>query len=473
MPISLSREELATIVSGQVKSGAGRSTFTGVEFNSSEVRGGELFVALKGLSTHGHAFLDDAFRRGAALALVEDPELLSRGDNADRLIYVPDTLKAFQALATWWRRELALPVVAVTGSVGKTTTKEIIAAILLQKSRGVYSVKSHNNHTGVPYTILKAGREHEWLVLEMGMNNPGELTNLSKIGEPDVVVITCIAPSHIGNLGSLEAIRAAKLEILAGLKTPGTFVMNGDDRFLVDGVKLLALGSDRKVLAFGHGAESAVRIEGIESHGLDGISVSLTIKALDAAGKSEPLRAKMDLIGRHNCPNVAAAVLAVRALFSDFSSELIERGLLKFRAPLMRLNLKTLADGRMVLDDSYNAGPDSMRALLELGEDLQKQGKIVAGVFGDMRELGDFSEKYHREVADKIVAAKLAFVIAVGDWARFYCEAAKLAGIPAIHAENPEVAAHLAQKMRFDILLVKGSRGIGLDRTVKTLELRS
>ena len=473
MPISLSRDELATIVNGQANATVERSTFTGVEFNSSEVRGGELFVALKGLSTHGHSFLDDAFRRGAALALVEDLELLKGAEHADRMIYVPDTLRAFQSLATWWRRELALPVIAVTGSVGKTTTKEIIAAILLQKSRGVYSVKSHNNHTGVPYTILKAGREHEWLVLEMGMNNPGELTNLSRIGEPDVAVITCIAPSHIGNLGSLEAIRSAKLEILAGLKTPGTFVMNGDDQFLSEGVKLLELSSKCRVLAFGQAVDSVVRIEAVESHGLDGISVSLAIKGAANESRDEQLKARMDLIGRHNAPNVAAAVLAVRAMFPDFSRELIERGLTHFRAPLMRLNLKTLADGRMVLDDSYNAGPDSMRALLELGADLQRQGKIVAGVFGDMRELGDFSEKYHREVAERIVTAKLAFVVAVGDWARFYCDAAKAAGIPAIHAENPEVAAHLAQKMRFDILLVKGSRGIGLDRTVKTLELRS
>jgi UDP-N-acetylmuramoyl-tripeptide--D-alanyl-D-alanine ligase len=187
-------------------------------------------------------------------------------------------------------------------------------------------------------------------------------------------------------------------------------------------------------------------------------------------GTEERVTAKLDLIGRHNAANVAAAVLGVRSLFPDISAELIQRGLTSFRAPLMRLNLKTLPDGRLVIDDSYNAGPDSMRALLEFGKDLKKEGKVIGCVLGDMRELGDFAEKYHREVGECIAKLRPAFVVTVGEWSRLYLEAAKAAGIPATQAENPEVAAHLAQKRQFDILMVKASRGVGLDRTVKTLE---
>ncbi|NDC39202.1 MAG: UDP-N-acetylmuramoyl-tripeptide--D-alanyl-D-alanine ligase, partial [Proteobacteria bacterium] len=405
---------------------------------------------------------------GAALALVEDESLLSSHPEADRLVCVPDTLVAFQSLANWWRRELNLPTLAVTGSVGKTTTKEIMAAILLQRSRGVYSVKSHNNHTGVPYTILKAGREHEWLVLEMGMNHAGELTVLSKIGEPDVCGITCIAPSHIGNLGSLEGIRSAKLEIISGLRPNGVFFSNANDEFLAAGVKTQQFVPGQRILSFGSNPGDTVRIVSVQSHGLEGITISLALYG--ANGAEEQVTAKMDLIGRHNAGNVAAAVLGVRALFPEISAELIQRGLTSFRAPLMRLNLKTIPDGRLVIDDSYNAGPDSMRALLELGADLQKEGKVIGCVLGDMRELGDFTERYHREVGEYIAKLRPAFVVTVGEWSRLYLEAAKAAGIPATQAENPEVAAHLAQKRTFDILMVKASRGVGLDRTVKTLE---
>lgn len=471
MPLSLSKDELCKIIGGKVSAQQNKSSFTGVEFNSAEVRGGELFVAIKGATTHGHQFLDDAFSKGAAMALVEDEALLASHPEAGRMVCVPDTLVAFQQLANWWRRELKIPVVAVTGSVGKTTCKEIMAAILLQKSRGVYSVKSHNNHTGVPYTILKAGREHEWLVLEMGMNHAGELTVLSKIGEPDVCGITCIAPSHIGNLGSLEGIRSAKLEIVSGLKAGGIFFWNRADQFLAEGVQSYSFADQQSVASFGWDTADAVQITSVESHGLEGISIALVLRG--AGGGEETITAKMDLIGRHNAQNVAAAVLGVRSLFPDLPADIIQRGLSSFRAPLMRLNLKTIPDGRLVIDDSYNAGPDSMRALLELGADLQKEGKVVGCVLGDMRELGDFSEKYHREVGQHIAKLRPAFLVAVGEWARFYLEAAKEAGIPATIAENPEVAAHLAQKRQFDILMVKASRGVGLDRTVKTLERRS
>jgi UDP-N-acetylmuramoyl-tripeptide--D-alanyl-D-alanine ligase len=470
MPISLSKDELCKVIGGKSSAQPFKGSFTGVEFNSAEVRGGELFVAIKGETTHGHKFLDDAFSKGAAMALVEDEALLANHPEAERLVWVPDTLVAFQRLANWWRRELKLPVVAVTGSVGKTTCKEIMAAILLQKSRGVYSVKSHNNHTGVPYTILKAGHEHEWLVLEMGMNHAGELTVLSKIGEPDVCGITCIAPSHIGNLGSLEGIRSAKLEIVSALSPTGTFFTNADDDVLAAGVAAQSFATGQSVRSFGIGEAADVRLTAIESHGLEGVTVTLSLRT--SGGGPEVITAKMDLIGRHNGLNVAAAVLGVRALFPDFPAELIQRGLTSFRAPLMRLNLKTTPDGRLVLDDSYNAGPNSMCALLELGADLQKQGKVVGCVLGDMRELGEFSERYHREVGQHIAAMRPAFVVGVGEWSRFYLEAAKAAGIPATKAENPEVAAHIAQKLRFDILMVKGSRGVGLDRTVKTLEKR-
>lgn len=465
MALALSKEKLVEVVGGDAAASTEKISFHGVVYDSREVTGGELFVALPGAQAHGHAFLDQAFGRGAALALIEDRRLLTESPHADRLVWVPNALHGFWALAAWWRLELGVPVLAVTGSVGKTTVKEIAAAVLLKHSRGIYSLKSHNNHVGVPFTICRLDRSHAWAVLEMGMNHAGELRALTGIARPDVAIITCIGPAHIENLGSLEAIAQAKLEIVAGLRPGGTLVINGDDGVLAAG--LAGLGDiGRPVVRFGAGPGNDLTVADITAQGLDGLAFRLIAGAAMGGGAAT---ATMGILGRHNALNGAAAVLGVQRLFPNLGLEAIAQGLSDFRAPLMRLAIKPLSHDRRIIDDSYNANPQSMRAALDIAADLARTGLRVGLVLGDMLELGERAPAYHAEIGTLAAALKPVFVVTVGPLSEAIHTAVTGAGIPALRAETPEAAAHIARKFGFDILLVKASRGTGLDRTVKTL----
>ncbi len=461
--ISLLRDELCKIIGAKVVASKERLSFRGVEYDSREIRGGELFIALKGEKTHGHEFLQKAFQSGAALALVEDAGLLEKGPEAERLLYVPDTLKAFWRLASHWRKELAIPVLAITGSVGKTTVKEMAAAILLRHSRGNYSLKSHNNHVGVPYSILRCGREHLWLVLEMGMNHPGELRELSKLAGPNVALINCVTAAHIEFFKSIDEIADAKFEIKDGLLEQGSLLINADDQELIKALARHKLSAQQKVCKFGSASGAQVRILKVEGRGLEGLNMQLEIFG-------ESTQVEMSVAGKHNAQNAAAAVLAAKVLMPDISISQIVSGLENFTAPLMRLNIKHLPDKSKIIDDSYNANPASMRAALELVSELSAQGKRSGLLLGDMLELGEFSERYHKEIGALAASSGAVFVIALGKFAELLLGPSKQRGIPAFRAESIETAVEQVRKFKFDVLLVKASRGVGLDGAVKLLE---
>ncbi|MFM1846953.1 MAG: UDP-N-acetylmuramoyl-tripeptide--D-alanyl-D-alanine ligase MurF [Pseudomonadota bacterium] len=465
MALTLTKEKLTEIVGGDVASTSEKMSFHGVVYDSREIQGGELFVALPGAQAHGHTFLDQAFSRGASLALIEDRRLLTDSPHKDRLVWVPDSLKAFWALAKWWREELNIPVLGVTGSVGKTTVKEIAAAILLKQKRGVYSLKSHNNHVGVPYTICRIDRTHEWAVLEMGMNHAGELRALTAIAQPNVAIITCIGPAHIENFGTLEGIARAKLEIAEGVRPGGKLVLNGDDPVLLKVAQELGRRGSSTHYFGGSGAPDML-VSGVTPKGLEGLGFTLT--AGEGLGGGA-VGATMSILGRHNAQNGAAAALGVKLLFPEFTLEAIAQGLAAFQAPLMRLSIKILANERRVIDDSYNANPQSMRAALDIGRDLVESGLRVGLVLGDMLELGERSGEYHAEIGRYAAGINPEFCVAVGPLSAAIFSAVQGAGIPAFQADSPEAAAHIARKFPFDILIVKASRGTGLDRTVKTL----
>lgn len=460
MSISLSKEKLIEIIGGASVPSSEKISFRGVEFDSREVRGGELFVALKGETSHGHQFVGQAFARGASLCLVESPDFASTFEDPSRLVVVRDTLEALWTLAAWWRRELNIPVIGVTGSVGKTTTKEMIASILLKHSTGTYSQKSFNNHVGVPYTICRIDRNHSWAVLEMGMNHPNELRSLTRIAEPNVAVITRIAPAHTHVFSSLEQVADAKFEIMEGLRPGGKAILNKEDPQLTAGLARADKDGRLTVRYFGR-AGADVNVNSVASHGLGGISFVLEID-------SQKLPVKMGIVGTHNALNAAAAALAARTLIPDLPLETIQKGLEAFTAPLMRLNIKEWGD-RKIVDDSYNANPASMAALLDLAGELRREGATIGVVLGDMRELGEHADGYHRQVGKLVADVKPSFLVAVGPMSVAYVDAAKGAGIEAIHSETPEAAADVLKSKYFEVLLVKASRGIGLDRTVKHL----
>ncbi|WKZ56876.1 MAG: UDP-N-acetylmuramoyl-tripeptide--D-alanyl-D-alanine ligase [Bdellovibrionota bacterium] len=463
MGVSASKAELVRLLGAECVTGDEKVSCNGAVFDSRDVRGGELFVALKGAAQHGHAFLPLAHARGASLLLVEDRTFLTAGPDPQRTLVVPDTLAAFWKLAAWWRESTAVRTIAVTGSVGKTTTKELLASILMRHSLGTYSLKSHNNHTGVPYTLTRIVKGHRWAVLEMGMNHAGELRALTAIGKPDVAVITKIAPAHIEYFGSLDRIADAKCEILEGLTAHGVAVLNADDETLMRAVHRNFPQPAFRIATFGKAMSSDCRIIEVVSHSLHGFEVTLSLDR-------EERTFKVPFPGAHNAFNVAAAVLAARRAFAELPLADMEAALRTARPPDMRLTVKQLTEGRRVVDDSYNASPVTMSATLGIARELKGQGLRVGLLFGDMLELGADAERFHAELGGEIAALGPEFLIYVGSQADTVLKSCAHAGVPAVCAESPEAAAHLAVKRPFDVLVVKASRGVGLDRAVTVLE---
>jgi len=465
MPLTLTKEVLASVVDGEPLKEQGGITFDGVEYDSRNVKGGELFIALPGSLQHGHAFIPEVFSRGASLALVEDSELFARHPARDRILVVRSTQQAFSTLAGWWRDQLGLPVLGVTGSVGKTTVKEICASLLMQFGPGVYSLKSFNNHVGLPYTLCQADSSHQWCVLEMGMNAPGEIRALATIAKPNIAVITEVAAAHMEAFSSVDGIADAKLEILEGSPPPSTLILPTNNTYLERRIKVREdLVSE--ILYFSDSAKtdaSSYLIEA-ESIALEGWRVRINLNG-------EDLSFNLPLLGLHNVKNAVCAVLAVKTLVPALSAEQIQGGFARLRAPQMRLQKKELENGSVIIDDSYNASPESMRAALEVLSSCRSinPDARLGCVLGEMLELGTDSSRFHLELGELVATVNPAFLIALGKYAPEITKGCQQRDIPYFEVESAEAAAHTAQKFGFDYLLVKGSRGIGLDRTVEVL----
>ena len=448
---AFSADELLTATGGRLTEPV---SVWGVTTDSRRVNPGELFVALSGDNFDAHAFVPQAFARGAAAALVSRPVDGAAGP----LLVVEDTLRAFQELARFHRERFGLPVVALTGSNGKTSTKEMIAAVLEPLGPVHRTAGNLNNHVGVPYTILRADNEDRWLVLELGMNHAGELRTLTHIAKPDVAALTIVAPAHLQYFESIDAIADAKFEIFEGLAEGGQVILNGECAEISKALTRHNLTA--KTLRFGnkHGFDG--QLVSVKSLGFEGLEIEFQLKG-------ERIKASSTLIGTHNALNIVAAALIAKTLVPEIDAAQIVHGISNFRAPLMRLNLKELKDGRTIIDDCYNANPTSMRSSIEFLGELRAAGKRVGMILGDMLELGQSSARYHTEIGKTAAQVRPEYVIAVGPAAVDIYKQAKALGVKAFHAESAEAAAETARKMPVDVLLVKASRGIGLDRAVR------
>jgi UDP-N-acetylmuramoyl-tripeptide--D-alanyl-D-alanine ligase len=432
-----------------------RFEVSGITFDSREVEAGWLFVAMPGTVADGHQFVGQAFDRGAAGVLVSQA--------VDRPhVLVRDVAEALIALAIAARNRMQGKVLGVTGSVGKTGTKEALAAALERRCRDRVhrSLKSYNNHTGVPLSLARLPRESEFGVFEMGMNHAGEIRGLTALVRPHVALITAIAPSHIEHLGSLEAIADAKAEIFEGLEPGGTAIIP-NDRPHRDRLLRSARRHAEQIVTFGTGdadvaATHAVRAESggsLVTARLLGSDLTYTI--------GQP--------GEHWVSNSLAVLAAVEAVGADLAAAglaLGDLGGLKGRGERHRIRL---ADGGQLLliDESYNANPASMAATLKSLGSERVDGRRIA-VLGTMRELGEFSDEAHAGVAEPMLAAGVATVILVGEETRPLQQA--LAGrIEVVRATDPEDAADaLLRTVRGgDAVLVKASNGVGLARLVE------
>jgi UDP-N-acetylmuramoyl-tripeptide--D-alanyl-D-alanine ligase len=443
--------------------------------DSRQVKPGALFVALKGERADGHDYVADAFSRGAVAAIVErdvtpSASTLDLTDVAPALpatwtlplvFKVSDSLQAIQRVAAFWRRQHSVRVVGITGSVGKTTTKELAAAVLARRYVTLKSEASYNNEIGLPLTLVHLTDEHERVVLEMGMYDVGEISDLARIAQPQVGVVTIIGPVHLERAGTIERIVEAKTELVEALPPApeGVAILNYDD----ERVRGMAQSTRARVFYYGLSPEADLWADRIEGLGLDGIRFRLHYRG-------EMLHVKIPLLGRHSVHTAlrAAAVGLVEGLTWQ---EVIE-GL---RGPSAQLRLVAVPGpgGATILDDTYNASPASTIAALKLLDELD--GRKIA-VLGDMLELGDYEQEGHEKVGMR--ALEVADVlIAVGPRGRIIGQTAQRWGMPAdrvhIVEDSVEAVAVLEQMVTGeDVILVKGSRAMQMEEIVNKLGRR-
>ncbi|MDD3653333.1 MAG: UDP-N-acetylmuramoyl-tripeptide--D-alanyl-D-alanine ligase [Desulfotomaculaceae bacterium] len=448
--------EIAAATAGEIIQGEPGITFNQISIDSRKTRPGELFLALQGERYDAHDFLAQAVMAGAggvvASRAVDVPEDIP-------LVKVRDTVAALQALALWNRERCGVRLIGVTGSTGKTTTKDIIASVLSTRLHTIKTAGNLNNEIGLPLTLLAIDAHHEAAVVEMGMRGPGEITDLCRIARPNGAVITNIGETHLELLGSISNIASAKGEILDYVPPDGFAVINAASPF----ARREAGRCCGKVVFFGLGQSCDIAVENIKAE--DGGSYFTSV----VAGKKNDYF--MPVPGRHNVLNALAAIAV--GLEFGLSSEDINRGLAAVTITGMRQEI-TEAGNVKIINDAYNASPASTGAALQLLKDLAGERRMVA-VLGDMLELGPRAVSGHREVGEAVAEYGIDRLVAVGDLAKDIADGALCAGLPAgkIYrcAGNTEAIAVLDSILRGgDVVLVKGSRGMRMEQIVESLQ---
>ena len=422
-----------------------------VTTDSREVRPGCIFVAFPGEKFDGHDFAAKALEEGALCVVVNHPV---EGVPAEKAVLCPDSYHAMMVLGANYRSQFHPKVVGVTGSVGKTTTKQMTYAALSGFGETIKTEGNQNNELGLPRTMFRIGRDTEYAVVEMGMSHRGEIERLSRCARPDVGIITCIGVSHIGNLGSQENICKAKLEICNGLPEGAPLVLNYDDPFLRKAV----LPAHVRPVWFSLSDENADVCALSIRQETDGMSFVLEDQEHGTFVVNIPA------MGRHNVANALAAYCAATRLGCDPRG--VIKGLSNFEQTGRRQKVVD-SEGVTVIEDCYNANPDSMKAALAMFKDFPCKRRFA--LLGDMLELGDISRAAHEEVGRQAVENKVDYLVTYGEQAKRIAVVAAAKGLPTLHADTYAQAAEtLLNKMQpGDALLVKASRGMALEKVLE------
>jgi UDP-N-acetylmuramoyl-tripeptide--D-alanyl-D-alanine ligase len=412
---------------------------TGWSVDSRTIEPGDLFFALRGPNHDGNAYLEEVFRKGAVAAVADA--------HSGRVLTVPDSLTALQKIAAWARNQWAGQIVGVTGSAGKTTTKDIIAAML----SAAKTIGNLNNHVGLPLSILRLPSNARVAVLEMAMNHAGEIRRLSEIARPNIGVVTNVGHAHMEAFDSIEAVAAAKRELIESLPPDGIAVLNFDDPLVIQ----FRHAHPGRTITFGLNAGADVRAENVQDTS-DGLSFSV-----DGVEFSSPLH------GRHSILNFLAGI-AVAGLFGIRPSELTE--IVRDISPGSMRGERFLHNGILILNDCYNSNPDAARAMIDVLRDTQAKRRIA--VLGEMLELGRWSGALHRDVGSYVAAQGIDVLVGIRGAAGSLVDAAKEAG-QAVNAafffEHPEDAGIELRKIARagDVILFKGSRGTHVERALE------
>lgn len=447
MPVSATLSQLVEVLSARpvnLSASALAQVSKGIQTDTRILQPGEVFLALRGEKFDGHKFVKMAIAKGAIAAIVDYTE-----ENTDiPVLEVPDTLKAYQQIARWWRDSFIIPVIGVTGSVGKTTTKELIAAVLGTKGQVHKTYGNFNNEIGVPKTLLELGAEDDFAVIEMAMRGRGQIAELTQIARPNIGVITNVGTAHIELLGSEQAIAEAKCELLAEMSDDSVAILNYDSPLLMETAKKFWQG---KVISYGFSGGD-IRGKLVDN------------ETIEVAGMDLPL----PLPGRHNATNFLAALAVAKVLEIDW--KLLQAGVM-VNMPGGRSQRFTLPNDIVILDETYNAAPEAMLAALQLLADTPGKRKIA--VLGAMKELGDRSPKLHQQVGEMVQKLHLdgLLVLVNSTDAEIIADSAK--GIPCeCFATHSELVTRLNTYVKEgDRLLFKAAHSVGLDQVVNQFRL--
>jgi UDP-N-acetylmuramoyl-tripeptide--D-alanyl-D-alanine ligase len=426
----------------------------GYSIDSRTLSPGDLFIAISGERFDGHEYVQAALAKGAVGAIVEAGKKVA-GDPL-RLLKIEDTLKALQVLGAAARRIWGKPLLAVTGSAGKTTTKEMLAHILATRFRVMKSSGNLNNHIGLPLQLLKLEAEHDLGVVEMGMNHAGEIRALGALAHHDLAVVTTVAPVHLEFFGSLAGIARAKYEIIETLPAGGVAVLNADDEY----VSQFGRGFKGKVVTFGIKRAADVSAQKIKLNGAEGSTFELVVGSV-----GEPVT--FPLVGEHNIYNALAAAAA--AMERGISPSQAAEALSSIAPPDKRGQVLHL-HGATIINDCYNSNPRALEAMIDTLASMKADRRIL--IVGEMLELGPTAEALHRECGEHAAEKKIDIVIGVRGMARAVAEAACGSGTQAQFVETPEQAGEwLARNLRpGDAVLLKASRGVKLERALDMLQ---
>ena len=429
--------------------------FDGVTTDSRKIVDGTLFVALKGEKFNGEDFVEDSFKKGATAALVS--KNFNREISNGVIIKVDDTLKAYQQIAGAWRDRFKIPIIAVTGSTGKTTTKDLTAAVLSELGKILKTSANFNNEIGVPMTLLELTEEHKAAVVEIGMRGLRQIAALAKIVKPTVAIVTNVNETHMELLGSMENIAKAKGELVESIQAGGTVILNVDNHYVADMVKLVKPGV--KIITNGIEKPADLKAENVVT--------GEASTDFDLLYKGKLFHFDLPIIGRHNVSNALAAIAA--GMNEGLLYKRSQRGLLSFATTKMRFEV-IRRDKITIVNDAYNASPASMRAAIKTSAEIYDTRKIA--VLGDMFELGDIAEKAHREIGEYVFENGFEILITVGELGKFIAEGAKAAGMKNVFVtDSHEDAAKTLRGIlqHDDVILFKASHGMHMEKVIELI----
>lgn len=419
--------------------------FSGVSTDTRTIKPGNIFIALAGEKFDGHDYVDAAIEKGATAIVVSRSVQVPAGIAA---ITVNDTKRALQDLARFHRKRFMIPVIGITGSNGKTTTKDMTASVLAARFNTLKTEANFNNEIGLPQTLLRLDAGHQAAVVEMGMRGKGEISELASIALPTLGVVTTVGETHIELLGSVENIAAAKAELVEAIQAGGTVILNGDNQY----VREMAAKTQAKAVFFG-----------MQNADISAGNILTTDKGItfDCHCGEQCFRVDLATFGRHNVYNALAAIAVGYEL--GLTPDEIRRGIAAFKPDAMRLHVETIGHFR-VINDSYNASPLSMAASIDALREIAA-GRTVA-VLGDMLELGEFAVEAHRKIGEKLIEKEINIVVTVGELAGEIAQIAAAAGRKAFACDDHDAARKVLLQILQpgDTVLLKGSRGMKMEK---------